>query len=67
MESPVRARAPAPSRRAGFRSPQHTDPTSFFNHDCDPNAWPEGFDMIVARRNISVGEEVQRSRRRSCG
>lgn len=34
------------------------DDTYFINHSCDGNLWMEGVSTLVARRDISQGEEV---------
>ena len=32
--------------------------SNFLNHSCDPNAWYDGEDQIVTRRDVAAGEEV---------
>ncbi|MFK5968542.1 MAG: SET domain-containing protein-lysine N-methyltransferase [Candidatus Marithrix sp.] len=34
------------------------DQSREMNHSCDPNTWWSGSDSLIARRNISAGEEV---------
>mmetsp|Transcript_6521 Transcript_6521/g.8835 ORF Transcript_6521/g.8835 Transcript_6521/m.8835 type:complete len:412 (+) Transcript_6521:155-1390(+) len=38
------------------------DPTLFYNHSCNPNSWydnkSDGKEIMVARRDIDVGEEI---------
>ncbi|KAI9143142.1 S-adenosyl-L-methionine-dependent methyltransferase [Paraphysoderma sedebokerense] len=39
--------------------PMYDDDDSYYtNHNCDPNLWYTGYDIMVARRNIKVGEEL---------
>ncbi len=37
---------------------RETDPTYFMNHSCDPNVWMQDEVTLVARRNLSLGEEL---------
>lgn len=34
------------------------DPADFMNHSCDPNVWMQDEVTLVARRDISPGEEL---------